>query len=88
MALVWAYKKLALLNWATGFVTTDDETARNLIASGDAQDPRIGASALKYVEGAPVEVATEYATKVMTAEKPPKKAKQAAGAKHESADKD
>jgi len=57
MKLVWAYKKLAALNEEVGFVGVLAATAKTLIASGDVQDPHIGAKAFKYIDYTPVVVA-------------------------------
>ena len=48
--LVWAYKPLPQLNNQTGFVACDPKTARELIASGEVQDPAIGAHHFKNIE--------------------------------------
>jgi hypothetical protein len=69
--IVWAYKPLKELNGETGFVACSEELASDLIASGEAQDPKIGASMLKHVEED-----SGYATKEMTPRRgrPPKSA--------------
>ena len=46
MQTVWAYKPLEALGNRLGFVAVSSEVAAELLASGDAQDPRIGGSAL------------------------------------------
>ncbi len=50
--MVWAYKRLPDLNNSVGFVEVTDAKAITLLASGDVQDPKIGAKALKYIDGA------------------------------------
>ena len=50
--LVWAYKKIASLNNSLGFVATTKAIGEPLVTSGDAQDPKIGAKALKYIDNA------------------------------------
>ena len=62
---VWAYKPLKELNGETGFVSCDEKLADKLIASGDAQDPRIGASQMLHIQH------VEYSTKDLRS-KPPK----------------
>jgi len=78
--LVWAFQPLHELNKRTGFVECDDALAASLIKSGKAQDPAIGATALKHIVDTPPpplakeSASTEYDTKVMTPKKPtPKK---------------
>lgn len=53
MAVVWAFKRLEILNGETGFVDVPDALARELIDAGDAQDPSIGAHELRYIEDSP-----------------------------------
>ncbi len=50
--LVWAYKRLPDLNNRVGFVEVEDAKAKTLLASGDVQDPKIGAKALHYIDDA------------------------------------
>ena len=57
--LVWAYKPLQELQGQTGFVECDEDVAKDLIASGEAQDLNVGGFHLKEIES------TEYATKDM-----------------------
>ena len=57
--LVWAYKPLQELQGQTGFVECDEDVAKDLIASGEAQDLNVGGFYLKEIES------TEYATKDM-----------------------
>ena len=64
--LIWAYKPLPELGNETGFVACDAKLAAKLIASGDAQDPAVGAHYMKEIETAAVDT---YETKVMTAKK-------------------
>ncbi len=64
--LVWAYKPLPDLNNETGFVAVQDALAKKLIASGDVQDPAIGAHHFKEIQTATIE---DYDTKVMSARK-------------------
>ena len=67
--LVWAFQPLQELKGQTGFVECDDTLAALLIESGKAQDPRLGALALKHIQAAPAPVAKpqQYDTKDMTA---------------------
>lgn len=69
--LVWAYKPLPDLNNETGFVACESALARKLIASGDVQDPAIGAHHFHEIQTASVDA---YETKVMS---PRKRAKTA-----------
>lgn len=64
--LIWAYKPLPDLDNETGFVACDAKLAEKLIASGDAQDPAVGAHHLKEIETASVDT---YETKVLTSRK-------------------
>lgn len=64
--LIWAYKPLADLGNETGFVACEAKLAAKLIASGEAQDPAIGAHYLKEIETASVDA---YETKVLTTRK-------------------
>ena len=57
--LVWAYKPLQELQGQTGFVECDEDVAKDLIASGEAQDLNVGGFHLKEIES------TEYATQDM-----------------------
>ena len=50
--LVWSFKKLPALNNRVGFIEVTDSQATTLLASGDVQDPKIGAKALCYIDGA------------------------------------
>jgi hypothetical protein len=52
---VWAFRRIPELNNATGFVECEEELAERLISEGRAQDPRIGATPLNYIEDAPPE---------------------------------
>ena len=67
---VWAFQPLTELKNQTGFVECEDNLAALLIQSGKAQDPRLGALALKHIQVAPAPAAKperqEYDTKVMT----------------------
>lgn len=47
---VWAFRPLPELKNQTGFVECDEALAKELIARGDAQDPRDGANALNEIE--------------------------------------
>jgi len=49
--IVWAFQEIAELQGAVGFVECDDALAAQLIAEGRAQDPQVGGSALKPIEG-------------------------------------
>jgi len=49
--IVWAFQEIAELQGAIGFVECDDALALKLIAEGRAQDPQVGGSALKPIEG-------------------------------------
>jgi hypothetical protein len=49
MACVWSFQYLPELKNELGFVECDDELAELLIASGRAQDPRIGATPLTHL---------------------------------------
>ena len=46
---VWAFQPLPELNNATGFVECDAELAARLMAAGQVQDPRDGATALRTI---------------------------------------
>lgn len=48
--IVWAYRRLPELGGQLRFVECDEELAKRLIASGDVQDPRVGAAFLRDVE--------------------------------------
>jgi len=50
--LVWSYKRLPDLDNRVGFIEVEDAKAKTLLASGDVQDPKIGAKALKYIDDA------------------------------------
>jgi hypothetical protein len=50
---VWAFRRIPELNDATSFVECEEELAARLISEGRAQDPRIGATPLYYIEEAP-----------------------------------
>jgi hypothetical protein len=71
--LIWAHKKITELNGRTGFVEVEKSLAERLVADGHAQDPKVGANALRRIDtitplaaayDAPQEA--EYATKEMT----------------------
>ena len=47
--LVWAYKPLQELQGQTGFVECDEDVAKDLIASGEAQDLNVGGFHLKEI---------------------------------------
>lgn len=65
--LVWAFQPLPELKDQTGLVECDDSLAALLIESGKAQDPRLGALALKHItDKPPAAPKAEYDTKVMT----------------------
>jgi hypothetical protein len=49
-ALVWAFRPVAELDGATGFVSCEAKLAKRLISQGVAQDPRVGALSLRQVE--------------------------------------
>ena len=61
--LVWAYRPLEALQGQTGFVECDEDLAKDLIATGEAQDLNVGGLYLKVIEP------TGYATKDLTADK-------------------
>lgn len=73
---IWAYKPLPELNGQTGFVECEENLAAKLLASGDVQDPQVGALNLREIEAAvtlaPPGDAHEYET---TALKPAKTSK-------------
>jgi hypothetical protein len=48
--LVWAYKKITELNGRTGFVDIDKTLAERLVADGHAQNPAVGANALRRID--------------------------------------
>lgn len=50
---VWAFQPLPELKGDTGFVACDDALAARLLAAGEVQDPRIGATALKEITNKP-----------------------------------
>lgn len=62
---VWAFKTLEVLGFKTGFVQCPEHVADFLIASGDAQDPRMGALCLRRIESASP---ASYETKVIQPE--------------------
>lgn len=64
--LVWAFKPLPDLNNETGFVACDAALAAKLLASGDVQDPAIGAHHFNEIQTASVDT---YESKVMTSRK-------------------
>lgn len=49
---VWAFRPLQELSFETGWVDCEEELARKLIAENLAQDPSVGALALKEIEAA------------------------------------
>jgi hypothetical protein len=49
--IVWAYKPLKELDGETGLVECTIELAERLIASGDVQNPNVGALCFKEIEG-------------------------------------
>ena len=77
--MVWSYKRLPALDNRVGFVEVSKAEATTLIASGDVQDPKIGAKALKYIDDAYAAPATPV--KPGTMAKPSASAITATGAK-------
>jgi hypothetical protein len=66
---VWAFQPLDELKNETGFVECDDALAVQLIASGRAQDPQVGALAMNHIIEKPAPAPREeqtYDDKAMT----------------------
>lgn len=53
MRTVWSFQPISELNFQTGFVSCDNDTATLLIADGKAQNPMVGGWLLKFIEDAP-----------------------------------
>jgi hypothetical protein len=70
---VWAFQPLRELNNELGYVECEEALAETLIKAGRAQDPRVGATALNYIDASlrePGERAQEYDDKEMTPKRP------------------
>lgn len=61
-AVVWAFRQLPQLDHRCGFIECDEEMALSLIASGEAQDPRVGALHLREIEDTALHASAHPAT--------------------------